>query len=166
LLQASLKFKNMASTTSSQLYGERAFGPRAGGASHPYLGQASQPRATEATEAHALGQIEPRLGGRIESHEEGPSQSRRPIPPQPGSQAPSSSEKWDEAHLELLLDLWEETYFDSNRSSLLMRNWEEILQKLMAGFPRQVNCTWLGCSNTLGCGGGGGAARPPARYAR
>jgi hypothetical protein len=142
LLQASLKFKNMASTTSSQPHGEGASGPCARGASHPHLGQASQPYAIEATEAHALGQTTPRPGGRIESHGEGPSQSQRPVPPQPGSQAPSSSEKWNEAHLELLLDLWEETYFDFNRSSLSMRNWEEILQKLMAGFPRQVNRTW------------------------
>jgi hypothetical protein len=64
----------------------------------------------------------------------------RPIPS--GSQATSTVEKWDDAHLKLLLGLWEEMCFEYNRSPMSPKNWEDILSKLAGGFLGQVHRSW------------------------
>jgi hypothetical protein len=60
-----------------------------------------------------------------------------------------SGQKWDDGHLELLLDLWEEKYFEYNRLLLSPKNWREILLKLMARFLGQVHCRWKVCRDKI-----------------
>jgi hypothetical protein len=45
--------------------------------------------------------------------------------------------------------LWEETYFELNRSPFSLKHWEDILLKLEAGFPRQVNRSWKACRDKI-----------------
>jgi hypothetical protein len=49
----------------------------------------------------------------------------------------------------MLLNLWEETYFEHNWSPLSPKHWENILAKLAVGFPGQVNRSWKACRDKV-----------------
>jgi hypothetical protein len=93
--------------------------------------------------------MQPRPTQRTEPHGEGPSNRRGRLPSQQGSQGTSTAEKWDDDHLDLVLDLWEETYFEHNRAPMSPKHWQDILSKLEAGFPGHVSRTWKACRDKI-----------------
>jgi hypothetical protein len=132
----------MASSSSPPAYTEGLSQPPHGGSSHHYTNGAPLPSTAPAMQPGGSGHMQPRPTQRTEPHGEGPSNRRGRLPSQQGSQGTSTVEKWDDGHLDLVLDLWEETYFEHNRAPMSPKHWQDILSKLEAGFPGHVSRTW------------------------